>query len=75
VLRDCRDRLARIARIFVEYHSVPDQPQCLQDLLEILWGAGFRYFLKDANPIRHPFLVEERRKVFDLQLNIFAYRP
>lgn len=74
VLSDCRDQLTRVARIFLEYHSIPDQPQCLQELLLILRDAGFRYHIKDANPIKHPFLAEERRKVFDLQLNIFAYR-
>lgn len=75
VLRDCRDRLARVSRVFVEYHSVPGHPQSLSEILTILQDAGFRYHIKDANPIRHAFLDEERHKVFDLQLNIFAFRP
>jgi FkbM family methyltransferase len=74
VLQDCRDRLLNVERLFVEYHGKPDVPQQLESLLGILRLAGFRYHMKDANPVAHPFLAEERGKLYDLQLNIYAYR-
>jgi FkbM family methyltransferase len=74
VLGDCRDLLGNVEHLFLEYHSQAIKPQTLHELLEILASAGFRYHLKDANPIRHPFLKDERRKGFDLQTNIFAFR-
>lgn len=74
VLVDCQDQLANVNYLFVEYHSQPNEPQRLDELLLILGGAGFRYHIKDANPILHPFVEEERSPYYDLQLNIFAYR-
>lgn len=74
VLDDCRERLVNVERLFVEYHGKSGSPQRLELLLAILRLSGFRYHIKDANPISHPFLAEERGKVYDLQLNIYAYR-
>jgi FkbM family methyltransferase len=74
VLRDIRDDLGQVERIFFEYHSVAHQPQALGELLEILTAAGFRYYIQEAkNYAKRPFtgLAQEG---FDLQLNIFAMR-
>lgn len=74
VLNDCSDVLRSVRCLFVEYHGESSTRQTLQDLLWILQDAGFRYHIKEANPIQHPFLREERGPVYDLQLNIFGFR-
>lgn len=74
VLLDCADRLVNVDFLFVEYHSDSLSKQSLQDILRIIQEAGFRYHIKDANPIAHPFITQERNTYFDLQLNIFAFR-
>lgn len=74
VIEDCRDHLGNVERLFVEYHGRRDEPQQLGEMLGHLKGAGFRYHLKEATGIAHPFLPEERDGAFDLQLNIFASR-
>ncbi len=74
VLKDCAGALDCVDNLFIEYHGEPDRPQNLHEILEILQLAGFRYHIKDANPIKYPFLKEFRNNYFDLQLNIFGYR-
>lgn len=74
VLRDCSSQLMNVERLFVEYHGRGDEKQALPELLEILTEAGFRYHIKQANPVAHPFILREYRKRHDLQLNIYAVR-
>jgi FkbM family methyltransferase len=74
VLSDVQQELKFVKSLFVEYHSKADEPQKLGQLLEILRNAGFRYHIKDAYPIAHPFIKDERQSSFDLQLNIYAFR-
>jgi FkbM family methyltransferase len=76
VLTDCQDDLKNVDRLFVEYHSTPGEPQTLDEILAILRAAGFRYYAQEAWPaMTHPYLQHGDRFVYDLQLNIFAYRP
>jgi FkbM family methyltransferase len=74
VLADCQDRLCNVANLFVEYHGRPTGHQRLAVLLELLQSAGYRYYVKDAWPVRQPFLASQRSRLYDLQLNVFAYR-
>lgn len=75
VIRDCADLLKNVEVLFLEYHSLVEKPQTLDEILRILQQAGFRYHLQDANHIMHPFIREERLWwMYDLQLNIFATR-
>ena len=74
LLRDCRENLANVDKLFVEYHSRIDQPQTLDLLLRLLSDAGFRYDIKQEFGSPHPF-VETRNQVgFDLQLSVSCYR-
>ena len=75
VLRDCRLHLHRVRRLFVEFHGERNAPQRLHEILGWLEEAGFRYHVKEAYPVAHPFLDAERERRFDLQLNLFAFRP
>ncbi len=74
VLQDCQDHLSRVAHVFVEYHGKPRESPNLHEVLRMLQRAGFRYHVKDAHPIAHPFIHEERNPMYDLQLNVFAFR-
>lgn len=74
VLQDCCGKLENVERLFVEYHGKVHVPQQLDTLLLILRHSGFRYHIKEANPVQHPFFPEERNRTYDLQLNVYAYR-
>ena len=74
VLQDCADALGNVDKLFVEYHGNASDKQKLHLILQILQDAGFRYHIKDANPIKHPFIKTERSDYLDLQLNISAFR-
>jgi len=41
VLSDCRDRLARVAAMAIEYHHLPGLPRRLHRILELLDDTGF----------------------------------
>jgi FkbM family methyltransferase len=74
VIRDCRDRLGNVSRLFVEYHSFTRTPQRLPELLTILRDAGFRLYVQTdfcaPSPMKDAFDDGE----MDLRLNIFALR-
>ena len=74
VLLDCADALQSVEHLFVEYHGRADEVQRLHDVLHILQNAGFRYHIREANPVAHPFLEAERSSFYDLQLNVFGFR-
>lgn len=75
VILSCREYLDNVRNLFIEYHSFPGQPQRLNEILTILTNSGFRYYIKEAWVNRkRPFSLHEST-LFDLQLNIFAYRP
>ncbi|PRY42010.1 FkbM family methyltransferase [Spirosoma oryzae] len=77
VLTDCRDALAHVQNLFVEFHAYIGYPQTLGEVIQVLEAAGFRYYM-DSNQGRTRPLVNHRYRgndLMDLQLNIFAYRP
>lgn len=76
VLQDCANSLGAVRRVFVEYHSQSGCPQELSRLLHVLEVGGFRYHIQSAaGNMRSPFLTPVCHSGFDMQLNIFAFRP
>lgn len=76
VLTDCRDALAHVQNLFVEFHAYLDHPQTLADVIKVLEESGFRYYINTSQHRSSP-LVNHHYKgndSMDLQLNIFAYR-
>ena len=69
--------LPNIDYLFVEYHSLQELPQLLGQLLLMLSNAGFRYHIREAARLAlHPMVEKGRtRRLFDMQLNIWCYRP
>ena len=75
VLEDCKDLLGNVARIFVEYHSFTNDKQTLDQILILLKGSGFRYFIQQVGvDSQMPFIKINESMKMDNQLNIFAYR-
>jgi FkbM family methyltransferase len=75
IIMDCSEALENVENIFIEYHSPPDNEQKLGEILLILKAAGFRVYIKEAwENMKYPF-VQKKGPFFDLQLNIFGYRP
>jgi len=74
VLFDCRNELTNVAHLFVEYHSHSQEKQRLQDILQIVQEAGFRYHVKEAFTSANAYLHRKLNCGMDLQLNVFGYR-
>jgi len=75
VLAACRPLLPRVGGLFVEYHARKDAPSRLGGIATALEEAGFRLRVEELGPRRRRWLGEEDDSAFDLQLNVFAWRP
>jgi len=74
VIFDIAPELENVETLFIEYHSIPNKPQQLGEILNIIKNAGFKYYIKEAsNIMQYPF-IDRAAKKFDVQLNIFGYR-
>lgn len=73
VLHDCREQLARVERIVVEWHSPVGRAQRLPELLQLLTDAGFRYRLNN-NAGEAPFVNRLIENDFDAMVEIYAER-
>lgn len=75
VLKDCKDDLANVQHLFVEYHGDIRESSHLTEMLEILNNAGFVYYVQEASDnVPHPLLKHKQFHSFDQQLNIYAHR-
>ena len=72
VIKDCSENLHFVEYLFIEYHSHISETQKLGELLVILTKAGFRYHVKEAYTVKHPFVDKDVMLGMDLQLNIYA---
>lgn len=76
VLQSCRSELGRVEMMFVEYHSLTNQPQRLDEVLKLIQEAGFRYHIHSIVDRKSPYINHpEPDSQFDVQLNIFCFRP
>ncbi|MBZ9632351.1 FkbM family methyltransferase [Salegentibacter sp. LM13S] len=76
VLSDIENNLNKVDRIFVEYHSFVNQPQTLNEVIEILRKANFRVYMSipGNSSIRSPFMGLIPYNNMDFQLNIFGFK-
>lgn len=76
VLKNIKDDLVRVDRIFVEYHSFVNQPQSLNEVIDILTKAEFRLYMSipGNNSLKSPLLGLKEYNNMDFQLNIFGYK-
>lgn len=74
VLKDCAGELNRVKYLYVEYHSLSNRPQELDELLRVLKDNGFRYYIHRIGAFHaQPFLNIEDHPM-DVQLDIHAVR-
>ncbi|MEO5644194.1 MAG: FkbM family methyltransferase [Bacteroidia bacterium] len=71
VLKDCREQLSRVDRLFVEWHGAVNDKQNLGELLELLTSCGFRYRLNNNLP-EAPFVHRIIEGGFDSMVEIYA---
>ncbi|WP_083527605.1 FkbM family methyltransferase [Curtobacterium ammoniigenes] len=74
VLQESASELARVERLFVEYHSFAGVPQQLPDLIGLLRDNGLRIYIESPMASIRPFETVPKSESADLQLNIWAYR-
>lgn len=66
--------LARTRLVFVEYHSTPGSAQNLDKIITTLSAAGFHLHIESLTRREHPWMPRPGPG-FDMQLNIFGWRP
>lgn len=74
VLIDCGEELKKVKYLFVEYHSMTNQSQRLDELLKVLHDNSFRYYIHSIGAIHKKPFVEIEPGEMDIQLDIHAIR-
>tara|TARA_B110000003_G_scaffold53562_1_gene53391 strand:- start:731 stop:1543 length:813 start_codon:yes stop_codon:yes gene_type:complete len=74
VIKDCKQSLNNVRNIVLEYHSWNSSPQKLSEILAILEGNNFRYFINTVCGRSQPLINKGEDQNMDLQLNIFAIK-
>lgn len=76
VLKSIQHQLDQVKNLFIEYHGTFRQNNELNDILNMVTDAGFKYYIKEAAPVYvHPFIrIKPSHVPYDLQLNIFCFR-
>jgi FkbM family methyltransferase len=76
VLKDIKEKLPLVKNMFLEYHGDFDQAGELSEIFSWLTEHGFSYYIKEASNVYHtPFDRGRRVSGYDVQLNIFCFRP
>lgn len=74
VLPRISTELYKVDKLFIEYHSEINRPQCLANIINILSQNGFRVYIKSGFCADRPLDTIICDNNFDLQLDIFARR-
>jgi FkbM family methyltransferase len=74
VLLDCADLLGQVQNLAVDYHSLFNHPQRLDQLMELLTRAGFRMHFLAPGQSPSPLLYRTVLNGMDAQLRILAFR-
>lgn len=74
VIEDISDELKKVDYLFLEYHSCISNKQTLDKILFYLTNAGFRYYFKESDFKKNPFIERELFNNIDTVVNIFCYK-
>ncbi len=74
VIPSLKDYLQKVDKLFLEYHSEADKPQCLTEIMKILHDAGYRVYISDAYRKNKPYIGFDMFAGYDNLLEIFAVR-
>ena len=77
VLKDIRENLHQVRNLFIEYHGSFSQSNELTEMLQWVSVNGFSVYIKEAAPVYPTPFYRNRRAdyAYDVQLNIFCFRP
>ncbi|GGH73884.1 FkbM family methyltransferase [Filimonas zeae] len=76
VLKDIEDQLYRVDNFFLEYHGNFAEGHKLNEMLAIVTKNGFGYYIQEAGRVyATPFYRKGAKPVYDVQLNIYCFRP
>lgn len=76
VLKDIEDQLYRVDNFFLEYHGSFAEGYRLNEMLAIVTKSGFSYYIAEAGKVYPtPFYRKAPKPVYDVQLNIYCFRP
>lgn len=76
VIKDIESRLHLVQYLFLEYHGLFSENHKLEEMLALIRRNGFSYYISEAYPIYPtPFYRENEVRRYDVQLNIYAFRP
>lgn len=74
VMKDCKDSLNNVQNLFIEFHTEKNKENNLDEILNWVRAAGFKYYIKEAwENMSHPF-TRQYNDFFHMQLNIFCFR-
>lgn len=75
VILDCKEHLASVQNLFLEFHGTFDKMFQLTEILQIVQQSGFSYYIKEAsNVYPTPFYRAPAKRPYDIQLNICCFR-
>ena len=74
VMEDIKEELIKVNYLFLEYHSFIERPQILDKILRIISEANLRYYIKESEFKKDPFISRSIFLNMDTVLNIFCYR-
>jgi FkbM family methyltransferase len=69
------DYLCNVKAAFVEYHNIYNRKSKLGEILEVFTQAGFRSYIREAARLTNNPFDYKNDSGFDMQLNVFFYRP
>jgi FkbM family methyltransferase len=73
VVNDIQDKLFLVDNLFIEYHGLFEENYKLESILEILSKNNFKYYLESIPVYETPF-DRDKKSIFDIQQNIYAFR-
>lgn len=75
VLKDIKNELINVDKIFIEYHSFVNKKQTLNEIVEILTNSKFRLHISSPGlTSKSPFVKINEYNNMDMQLNIFGFK-
>ena len=77
VLNDIEDKLHFVKNMFIEYHGKFEENAELVEMMGIINKSGFNFYIKEAASLYdYPFYRIKKSTIeYDVQLNIFCFRP
>lgn len=75
VMMDIDSSLINVDNLFIEYHGLYHEMYKLNTIFSILEKNNYKWYIKEADNVYHrPFYDRDKKALYDLQLNIFAFK-